>query len=126
MEDESGAVVIGDENGNIIFEADAAGIHTTALFLKNELAATTSYVDNAIENIDFPTTDLSDYATKKYVDNAVDGIKIPEVDFTGYATETYVNNKVANLVNSAPEALNTLGELATALENHEDAYDALL
>lgn len=107
-----------DEAGNIIFSVDAEGAHTTELTLNGESAATESYVDNAIENIEFPTTDLTDYATKKYVDDAV--------DFAGYATETYVDNKVADLVNSAPEALNTLGELATALENHEDAYDALL
>lgn len=43
-----------------------------------------------------------------------------------YATKEYVDTSVANLVNSAPEALNTLGELATALQNHEDEYDALL
>lgn len=110
-----------DNNGNIIFSVDAEGAHTTELTLNGESAATESYVDNAIENIEFPETDLTDYATKKYVDNAVDG-----VDFTGYATEIYVDNKMADLVNSAPEALNTLGELATALENHEDAYDALL
>lgn len=110
-----------DEAGNIIFSVDASGAHTTELTLNGEAAATEKYVDDAIENIEFPTTDLTDYATKKYVDDAVDGI-----DFTGYATETYVDNKVADLVNSAPEALDTLGELATALENHEDVYDALL
>lgn len=115
-----------DEAGNIIFSVDASGAHTTELTLNGESAATESYVDDAIANIEFPTTDLTDYATKEYVDNAVDSIEIPDVDFTGYATETYVDNKVADLVNSAPEALNTLGELATALENHEDAYDALL
>jgi hypothetical protein len=113
-----------DEAGNIIFSVDATGAHTTELTLNGENAATESYVDNAIENIEFPTTDLTNYATKKYVDDAVDGIEIPSLD--GYATETYVDNKVADLVNSAPEALNTLGELAEALENHEDAYDALL
>ena len=43
------------------------------------------------------------------------GITIPSID--GLATETYVNNKVAGLVDSAPEALNTLNELATALGN---------
>ena len=42
------------------------------------------------------------------------------------ATTGDIETKIAGLVNSAPEALNTLGELATALENHEDAYDALL
>lgn len=102
-EDDSGNMVIADESGNIIFKADADGIHTTAVSLNGEAAASEKYVNEAIANID-----------------------IPEVDFTGYATEIYVNNKVADLVNFAPEALNTLGELAAALENHEDAYDALL
>ena len=102
-EDGSGNMIIADESGNIIFKADAEGIHTTAVSLNGEAAATEKYVDETVANID-----------------------IPEVDFTGYATEDYVDNKVADLVNSAPEALNTLGELAAALENHEDAYDALL
>lgn len=43
-----------------------------------------------------------------------------------FATNSSVDEKIAGLVNSAPEALDTLGELATALETHEDAYDALL
>ena len=102
-EDGSGNMIIADESGNIIFKADVDGIHTTAVSLNGEAAATEKYVDDAIANIN-----------------------IPEADFTGYATEDYVDNKVADLVNSAPEALNTLGELAAALKNHEDAYDALL
>ena len=102
-EDGSGNMIIADESGNIIFKADADGMHTTAVSINGEAAA-----------------------TEKYVDEAIAGIDIPEVDFTGYATEEYVNNKVIDLVDSAPEALNTLGELATAINNHEDAYDALL
>ena len=47
-------------------------------------------------------------------------------DISGKADKTYVDKKVADLVNSAPEALDTLGELAEAINNHEDAYDALL
>ena len=92
-----------DEIGNIIFQVDAGGAHTTAITLNGKVAATEDYVNTAIDNIEFPKTDLTNYATKQYV-----------------------NNGIANLVNSAPEALDTLGELATALENHEDAYDALL
>ena len=38
---------------------------------------------------------------------------IPSI--AGLATETYVNNKVAAMVDSAPETLNTLNELAAAL-----------
>jgi hypothetical protein len=36
----------------------------------------------------------------------------------GYATETFVNNKVASIVDSFPEVLNTLNELVTALGNN--------
>ena len=149
-EDDSGNMVIADEAGNIIFKADEDGLHTTALTLNGESAATEKYVDDAIAEI--PTPDVSGQinihntnetahedirelinniselvgttAVSKQIENAI--AEIPEADFTGYATETYVDNKVADLVNSAPEALNTLGELATALETHEDAYDALL
>lgn len=44
-------------------------------------------------------------ATEEYADNKV----------VGLATESYVDIAIANLVNSAPEALNTLDELAAAL-----------
>ena len=43
----------------------------------------------------------------------------------GYATETFVENKVADLVNSAPETLDTLGELAAAFENNQEVVEAL-
>ena len=43
--------------------------------------------------------------------------EVSNVDLTGYATEEFVNNKVSNIVNSAPEALDTLNELSTALNN---------
>ena len=36
---------------------------------------------------------------------------------TGYATETYVNTAVSNLVDTAPETLNTLNELAAAIND---------
>jgi hypothetical protein len=156
---ESNEWKIVDGEGNIIFNVDDTGAHTTGLSLNGEVAATEKYVDDAIAKI--PTTDLSDYYNKEETDNAITTAKeelsesivaesdewkvvdeagniIFSVDATGAhtteltlngesaATESYVDTKVADLVNSAPEALNTLGELATALENHEDAYDALL
>ena len=46
---------------------------------------------------------------------------IPE----GVATEDFVRQQIANLVNSAPETLDTLGELATAFEENQDVVDAL-
>ena len=42
-----------------------------------------------------------------------------------HATEDYVDTKIANLVNSAPETLDTLGELATAFQENEEVVDVL-
>ena len=41
------------------------------------------------------------------------------------ATKNYVNTKVADLVNSAPETLDTLGELAVAIDENKEVVDAL-
>jgi hypothetical protein len=168
-EDGSGNMVITDESGNIIFKADTEGIHTTAVSLNGEAAATEKYVDEAVASIDIPEVDFTGYATEKYVDDAI--AAIPEADFTGYATEDFVgtaidsakeelsesivaesdewkvvdeagniifsvdasgahttslslngesvedivDGRVASLVDSAPETLNTLNELASAL-----------
>lgn len=48
---------------------------------------------------------------------------IPSID--GLASETYVNTKVADLVNSAPTTLDTLGEVATAIQNNASVVEAL-
>lgn len=48
-----------------------------------------------------------------------------EVDAFHGTLEDYVDNQVAALVNAAPETLDTLGELATAIEEHQDVTDAL-
>lgn len=46
-------------------------------------------------------------------------------DWNAKASTNYVDTKVAELVNSAPDTLNTLGELATAIESHKDLIDAI-
>ena len=38
--------------------------------------------------------------------------------------QKYADTKIAALVDSAPEAMNTLNELATAISNHQGIYDA--
>lgn len=48
---------------------------------------------------------------------------IPSV--AGLASETYVNQKVADLVNSAPTTLDTLGEVATAIQNNANVVEGL-
>jgi hypothetical protein len=41
------------------------------------------------------------------------------------ADQSYVNQQIANLVGSAPEALNTVYELATAIQNEQSIIDSL-
>ena len=94
IESESSEWKIVDNNGNIIFKIDSDGAHTTNLTLDGDPAASKSYVDESISNIEFPETDLTEYATKEYVNDAVNSIEIPEADFTGYATEEYVNKAI--------------------------------
>lgn len=40
------------------------------------------------------------------------------------AAKDYANQKITDLVNSAPEAMDTLGELAQAIADHQDVYTA--
>lgn len=51
------------------------------------------------------------------------------VDLSDYynktETETFVNDKVAALVNAAPETLDTLGEIATALNSNQELVETL-
>ena len=108
-----------DEEGNIIFSVDATGAHTTELTLNGESAATERWVEN--KNYLTEHQDISGKSDVGHKHVIADITDLPD-----YATTNYVDTSIADLVNSAPEALNTLGELATALETHEDAYDALL
>lgn len=43
----------------------------------------------------------------------------------GYATKTEVDNRIQTIIGTAPEALDTLGELADALTQDGDAIDAI-
>ena len=77
-------------------------------FISSNGLTTLEQVNNAIE------AGLVGYATESYVDNAVANV---HVDLTGYATTSYVNSSINSLINSAPGTLNTLKELADALNN---------
>ena len=58
--------------------------------------------------------DLSEYAKKSDIPSIV-----------GLASETYVDSKFADLINSAPEELDTLGEIAEVVSTNEDAVETL-
>ena len=93
FEDESGALVIGDEKGYAIARIDADGLTTTkistnAITLNGEdLDAKLKSLKDAIDGIEMPEipeVDLSNYYNKTEVDNALKNVS---VDLTGYAKE---------------------------------------
>lgn len=89
------------------------------------------------------SVDLSDYAKKDDIPDTSNFVEkeegkelfsgkyedltgtptIPSID--GFATEIYVDTKIADLVNNAPETLDTLKEVADAIEHNESVVDAL-
>lgn len=90
--------------------------------------ASKEYVQDVLKNVSFEETDPTvpswakeptkpTYTAEEVGALPVDTV-IPSVE--GLATETYVDNKVADLVNSAPDKLNTLDELAAALGDDEN------
>lgn len=60
--------------------------------------------------------DLSVYTTYAYVYSYV-ADALSDIDLDGYATEAYVMGKVNELIDGAPAALDTLNELAAAIND---------
>jgi hypothetical protein len=56
----------------------------------------------------------------------ITGLGTPTANTTDAATTAYVETAVANLVNSAPGTLDTLGEIATAIQAGGSVFDAMV
>lgn len=79
--------------------------------------------------------DLTGYATEDFVQEQIQNIEHPIVEVpsklselendVNHVSQDYVDTKVADLVNSAPETLDTIGEIAQALKEHQDVADAI-
>ena len=91
--------------------------------------STYNYVDGSLNNI---RNDIrTNYATYNYVDGSFTDIRTNYATnesktisdssinyiFTNYATTNYINNQFNTLLNGAPDALNSLNELAIALNS---------
>ena len=120
-EDESGNMVIADESGNIIFKADTDGIHTTAVSLNGEAAASEKYVNEAIASI--PKVDFTGYATEEYVTSAVSSVKDElSESITAEAEEWKVVDETGNIIFS----VDATGAHTTALTlNGESVKDII-
>jgi hypothetical protein len=89
-----------------------------------QLAATVSDFDTQVrtsrlDQMAAPTGSVSVNSQK------VTSLATPTVD-TDAATKLYVDTKVADLVNSAPGTLDTLGEIATAIEAGGTVYESFV
>ena len=93
-----------------VTEAIAEANNTSKEYTDEKLIESKSYTDEAISNIEFPETDLSNYPTKAEVTNeidtkvskakaeleqAIDDIEIPSIE--GLAKESYVDSSVNQL-----------------------------
>lgn len=124
-EDDSGNMIIADESGNIIFKADADGIHTTAVSIDGEAAATEDFVTNTVDSAkeELSESIVAESDEWKVVDEAgniifsvdAEGAHTTALTLNGESVTDIVDERVASLVDSAPDTLNTLNELANAL-----------
>ena len=87
--------------------------------------ATKDYVAEEIEKIEIPTLP-ENVATKDYVAEEISKIEIPEITLPeNIATKQDITSAISDLVDTAPETLDTLGEIATALKNNDKIVDTL-
>lgn len=81
--------------GDVVLSAEDVGaLPADTVIPSIEGLATEQYVNQAIANIDFPETDLSNYYTKTEIDEALDNVS---VDLSDYYTKEEVDNLLANL-----------------------------
>lgn len=123
-EDNTGEVVYADESGNVIVKIGENGLETTQV-IANDIVANGTNVGTKLNNLDSTlsthTSDNDIHITdeERAIWNAKSNFSGDYNDLTNkptdIATTTYVNEQVATLVDSAPETLNTLNELAAAL-----------
>lgn len=101
---------------------------TSISSLNDKIVNSNIYYDKEIEiiknNVSNNSTGIADA-----LEGLADTYSKSEVDSKNTLTlensKSYIDTKVADLVNSAPETLNTLGELASALQENQDIVSTL-
>lgn len=128
--DGSSTIEISQETGNVLVEK-SDGLYVPTTNVSKISAETDNQIKVKDDGIYVAPVDTSNFVEKeegkelfsgKYED-LTGAPSIPSTD--GLATETYVDTKIADLVNNAPETLNTLKEVADAIEHNESVVDAL-
>ena len=121
-----GTIVAGDiANATITAAKMVTDPYARANHTGTQLAATVSDFDtqvrtNRLDQMAAPTASVALNAQK------ITGLGTPTANTTDAATTAYVDTSIANLVNSAPGTLDTLGEIATQIQAGGTFYDSLV
>ena len=113
-DDNSGNLSIADEAGNVVAKIDENGLETTTVTAKSVVVNGTDLktaIDGNTNNITNITTKIDNHIADKVVHITAD----ERSTWNAKASTVYVDEKVAGLVDSSPETLDTLNELAAAL-----------
>lgn len=90
----------------------------------NAITITVSpYTYNLLNQADFDLAASKNITIAQLATNYIEDKRLSEI--INKADKTYVDEQIANLVDSAPDALNTIGELATALQENKEVVDIL-
>lgn len=98
----------------------SSDIPTNVSELANDLGfITNDYLTNYAKKSDIPTipTNISTFFN--------DSGYITTANLSGYATQAYVQNQIKSLIDEAPDALNTLREIATELQSQDSVITAI-
>jgi hypothetical protein len=121
-----GTIVDGDiANGTITAAKMVTDPYARANHTGTQLASTVSDFDTQVrtsrlDQMAAPTASVALNAQK------ITGLGTPTANTTDAATTAYVDTEIANLVNSAPGTLDTLGEIATAIQAGGSVFDAMV
>ena len=115
---------IRDENDNIISNG-AYGKNTALSNKQND-----GWVDYVMNNLEYlyeqkSSVDTSNFVSRDELTNATSGFA-SKSSLVGLATTAYVDGRIQHVVGTAPEALDTLGEIATALTTNKDKIGTII
>jgi hypothetical protein len=141
------SVVTNDSDGTVVISSSATSFSSIDVSGQSTVSSTahndgltlvagdgiTITTDGGLQEITFSLVDAHFDSARALV--AVDQAGYTKYDSNNfsqqisagsYATQTYVTTQIDNLIDGAPGALNTLNELAAALNDDANAYNTLL
>lgn len=121
----NGNISIGTADGNTFLTTITLDPYTTTNLVEgSNLYYTTTRFDS--DFADNSTTDLSEGTNLYYTTARHDSDAGVYLTNNSYATQSYVTTQIDNLIDGAPGTLDTLNEIAAALNDDDSAYATLV